>query len=250
VSVSYDRVTLSLASYRCGGAEVPDPVQVALPVPLERESGVSQDHAAQRGYACGLAAATAGRSAGWPGRDACLRRAGAGAWLKRLAWVKPSTKLRDTARRRVGTIGRARYVTHEDMGSWGEHHTAPSVEVGGEAAPLGAPSSRAAHTCLLCLVRQPHWVLRPAAACRGLPRPATACHGLPRPATACHGLPRPAAACHGLGGLPRPATACRGLPLGSYWGRDGRSGMTGRRVQRWLDGSRVASPAPVLGSGA
>ncbi len=78
------------------GAEVPDPVQVALPVPLERESGVSQDHAAQRGYACGLAAATAGRSAGWPGRDACLRRAGAGAWLKRLAWVKPSTKLRDT----------------------------------------------------------------------------------------------------------------------------------------------------------
>jgi hypothetical protein len=81
VSVSYDRVTLSLASYRCGGAEVPDPVQVALPVPLERESGVSQDHAAQRGYACGLAAATAGRSAGWPGRDACLRRAGAGAWL-------------------------------------------------------------------------------------------------------------------------------------------------------------------------
>ena len=44
----------------------------------------------------GGAAATAGRSAGWPGRDACLRRAGAGAWLKRLAWVKPSTKLRDT----------------------------------------------------------------------------------------------------------------------------------------------------------
>ena len=35
-------------------------------------------------------------SAGWPGRDACFRRAGAGAWLKRLAWVKPSTKLRDT----------------------------------------------------------------------------------------------------------------------------------------------------------
>ena len=32
-------------------------------------------------------------SAGWPGRDACFRRAGAGAWLKRLAWVKPSTKL-------------------------------------------------------------------------------------------------------------------------------------------------------------
>ena len=27
---------------------------------------------------------------------ACLRRAGAGAWLKRLAWVKPSTKLHDT----------------------------------------------------------------------------------------------------------------------------------------------------------
>ena len=82
--------------YRWGGAEVPDPVQVALPVPLERESGVSQHHAALRGYACGLAAATAGRAAGWPGRDACLRGAGAGAWLKRVAGVKPSTNLRET----------------------------------------------------------------------------------------------------------------------------------------------------------
>ena len=82
--------------YRWGGAEVPDPVQVALPVPLERESGVSQHHAALRGYACGLAAATAGRAAGWPGRDACLKGAGAGAWLKRVAGVKPSTNLRET----------------------------------------------------------------------------------------------------------------------------------------------------------
>ena len=100
----------------------------------------------------------------------------------------------------------------KDMAHRGQHHTAHRGLAGGIAAPLGAPSSQTAHTGLLCLVRQPHWVLRPAAACRGLPGPAGACRGLPGPAGACRGLPRPlrpAAACHGL---PRPAP---GVVLGS-----------------------------------
>ena len=69
----------------------------------------------------------------------------------------------------------------KDMAHRGEHHTAHHSLAGGIAAPLGAPNSRSAHTCLRCLVRQPHWVLRPAAACRGLPGPAGACRGLTGP---------------------------------------------------------------------